>query len=235
MHWFLLGLAILVAGILLLQWFVKAEPKQILSALKWVLSILAGLFGVFVLLTGRWLLLLFVLSGLLPWLFRLKALRNIYKSAGGPSAGRQSAVETRFVRMHLDHDTGQMDGDIREGRFQNRKLSQLTENEAVMFWQEAAADPQSKQVIEAYLDRKYGPDWQSNSDASANRGGQQPSGGPMTFEEACEILGLGANPSEADIKRSHRELMKKFHPDHGGSDYLATKINQAKDLLLRNI
>ena len=63
---------------------------------------------------------------------------------------------------------------------------------------------------------------------SSGAGGQ----GDMTTEEAYDILGLEAGASDEDIKTAHHELMGKIHPDKGGSTYLATKINQAKDVLL---
>ncbi|PPQ28840.1 DnaJ domain-containing protein [Rhodopila globiformis] len=58
-------------------------------------------------------------------------------------------------------------------------------------------------------------------------------GGTMTREEAYQVLGLSPGASKADIRAAHRRLMRSAHPDAGGSDWLASRVNEARDILLR--
>ena len=83
-------------------------------------------------------------------------------------------------------------------------------------------------MLEAYLERVHGEAWR---EAVEGRGGAK-SSGAMTREEAYAILGLETGASKKEIHDAHRQLMQKLHPDRGGTNYLAAKINQAKDLLL---
>jgi curved DNA-binding protein CbpA len=55
----------------------------------------------------------------------------------------------------------------------------------------------------------------------------------MSEQEAYEVLGLQVGASAEDVRQAHRALMKKLHPDQGGSTYLATRVNMAKDVLLK--
>jgi hypothetical protein len=63
-------------------------------------------------------------------------------------------------------------------------------------------------------------------------GASTPRSGTMTRTEAYEVLGLKPGASEAQIRAAHLGLMRGVHPDHGGSDWLAARINQARDVLL---
>ncbi len=74
---------------------------------------------------------------------------------------------------------------------------------------------------------------QSYERAQAETAGAAPSTGQLTAEEAALILGVPVNATEEQVRESHRRLIQKNHPDRGGTDYLAAKINQARDTLLK--
>ena len=116
-----------------------------------------------------------------------------------------------------------------------RRLEELELDELVELWREChAADRQSAAVLEAYLDRSQGESWREAAGAAAGSegGGAGGDGGAMSQDEAYSILGLEPGASKDEVREAHRRLMQKVHPDHGGSNYLAAKINEAKDLLL---
>ena len=160
-----------------------------------------------------------------------KGFRNSMKGAAGPSEGNASDVETRYLRMSLDHDTGTMDGVVLEGAYRGRRLAELALDELMdLLTVCRAEDTQSATVLEAYLDRVHGDGWRdAYHGAGAGHGGDA---SHMTPSEAREILGVGADANRGEIIEAHRRLMQKNHPDRGGSTYLAAKINQAKDTLL---
>ena len=230
----ILGLALLAGAVLAMRWFVNAPPAQVVKALRWGLIAVAVIAGLFLVFAGRQVLLFFLLPALLPFLLRSRAIWRRAKAAAGPAPGQTSEVTTRFLRMLLDHDSGEMSGEILEGTFAGRLLADLDEAELIALWRECrAADGQSAAVLEAYLDRAVGEAWREAAGAAPGGEGAAESGpGGMSREDAYEILGLEPGASDSDIRDAHRRLMQKVHPDHGGSNYLAARINQAKELLL---
>ena len=206
-----------------------------MRVLRWSAIILAvGLIAT-VALTKQLTWLFFALPVLLPWFMRARAAaraaRNWQRMSGGgsPGAGQTSQIETAYLRMYLDHSSGQMDGEVIKGSFRGRALSGMALDDMLILLGECGDDEQSQQVLAAYLDRQF-PEWRDAAQSRAGTGGS--GNGSMNREEAYEILGLEAGATAEDIKAAHHRLMAKIHPDAGGSTYLATKINQAKDFLL---
>jgi DnaJ-domain-containing protein 1 len=245
MHLPLLVLAIfvLVGLYFVARWFVSAQPLQILRALRWTGAMLLVVGLIAIVLSGRWNFIWALLFPAMPFLMRLRAINTMRKNARGPRAGQSSEVETRFLRMELDHDTGEMDGEVREGPWAGRRLSALKLGEMVELWRLCAGeDEQSRSVLETYMDRNHS-DWRDVAGGDAGDGqrdsGNGSGGGAspwtqtgMSDAEAREILGVDENASDPDIETAYRNEMKRAHPDQGGSDWMAAKVNQAKDTLV---
>jgi hypothetical protein len=148
------------------------------------------------------------------------------------SAGQVSRVRSAFVEMELDHDSGAMRGRILAGRYEGAALDALDVATLAGFLPDI--DEESRALLMAYLDRRD-PSWRENpqTDSTTGSGRRGWSTGKMTEEEAYQILGVQPGASAKDIGLAHRSLMKKLHPDQGGSTYLAARVNEAKDVLLR--
>ncbi len=227
------------------RWFMRTPPEQVSRTLKQ--TALWGVAIVFIALaaTGRLHWLFAAGAAALPFAQRafgllrfLPLAKNLYgryqanQSYQTPKTGQTSTVETRFLRMTLDHDNGEMDGEVLEGTYEDRLLSQLALDELLNLRTECQrVDPESASLLDAYLDRNH-TEWREQTDSQPGNEAATPNSDNMTPDEAREILGVDKNANEEEIIQAHRRLMHKLHPDMGGSDYLATKINLAKDCLL---
>ena len=228
---FLLG----VVALLLLLWaasaFIKADPKQVARALRWIGGGAAVLLAGFLLFRGA----IAVAIPLGAFGLSLLGWTSFWPAAFGArtqrSAGQTSRVRTAFLEMELDHDTGRMHGRVLAGSHQGASLDAL--DRATLMKLLGEIDDDSRDLLAAYLDRRE-PDWREHAQRDAGASARPAGGGKMTEEEAYQILGLQPGASTEEISRAHRSLIKKLHPDQGGTTYLAARINEAKDVLLRS-
>jgi len=225
------GFAVLSGFLLLVYLFVNADPARLARGLK-VTGIVIAVAAVATLaISGRLAAILMPLAMLMPLLIRVRSLLDRYRP---PAAGQTSTVATAFLRMTLDHDTGSMEGTILRGRFAGMRLDELGAADLLALLRECRAeDEEGARLLEAYLDRVQ-PQWREElaGERAGGGAGARSTSGDMSVDEAYAILGLSAGADAEAIKEAHRRLMVKVHPDHGGSDYLATKINRARDVLL---
>ena len=221
------GVSIAVAAALGLFVLLRADPARLAGALRLAGPLLVGLSGIVLMLFGRAGLGGMLISGALAW-----HLRSRRTQTARPSPGRTSNVRTAAVEMELDHDTGRLEGTVLAGKYEGASLSALSLEDLLQLATEWSADAESIQLLETYLDGRF-PVWREH--AQADVGGREsgaPGSGPMTKQEAYEVLGLEAGASAADIRKAHRRLMQRLHPDLGGSPFLAARINEAREVLL---
>lgn len=174
--------------------------------------------------------LIVVVRQLLPLLIRtFPLLLGWMQSNRSKATGAQSEVSTELLKMTLDHETGELNGEVLVGHYKDWRLSDLTREQLtdlLMYAQDH--DPDSGQLLSNYLDQRFPDGWDSSETDYET---SQHSAG-MTSKEALAVLGLSEDATREDVVAAHRKLMQKIHPDRGGNDYLAAKINEAKDFLL---
>lgn len=243
----LILLLLLVLGGLYL--FVSISPATLARAIRTFTTTFAALAGTGLLLTGRFGL------ALITFIAAIMAIRAMKggvmggwtagpgggfgpaggQSGGGP-AGKTSDIATDMLSMELDHRTGELDGEVLQGRYAGRSLASLGIQDLLSLLLECQHDdPRAVPLLETYLDRRH-PDWRERAGGDGGYGGEDDGAaeatGMMDAETARRILDVPPDASPEDIKAAHRRLMNKVHPDHGGSSYLAAQLNRAKDVLL---
>lgn len=180
-----------------------------------------------------------VLGGLTPVIIRLiPILAHRFKAGsfgtGAQTQGRTSEVNSPWLRMTLDLDSGHMEGEILLGEHSGRFLSELSRSELLSL-RRAMKDGDSLRLLDTWLDRHHA-DWrddeQHRQEDEADFQSQGSAQGTMTRDEALRILGLTEGAKDAEIRAAYKQLMQKLHPDSGGSDYLAAVVNRAKEVLL---
>ena len=224
----LAGIALLV--VLALYQYLRGLDRGVLRrALRYGVVGVAGLAAVAMVLVRRIDIALFLgAAALTVW----RSGRLGPFSFEGPPEGNISKVRSRYFAMALDHDTGTVAGKVLAGRFAGADLMDLGEDDTRALIAEVEADPDSLHLLESWLDANRAG-WREYFAATAGSEGEAPSAANADPRaEAYQVLGLQPGASDEDIKAAHRELMKAVHPDHGGSSYLAARINQARDLLL---
>ncbi len=231
MGYFLIGIIVLSLGLLFLKQLTTASVADLARAAhRWggvLVLLVAGLMAA----TGRWVFAIPIagfgyslLRGRMPGL-------GGFSRSGSKTRGQTSSVKSHFLEMVLEHDSGDMYGKILEGDFKGAALEELSLGELLDFMQEISSNEESSALLLTYMDRRF-PGWREEESTEESPTGGSPRRGAMQRNEALAILGLKSGASPADIRKAHRTLMKKLHPDQGGSTYFATKLNEARDLLL---
>ena len=227
----ILGIATLILLLWLLNSFTKADPRLVLRSAR-IGGGIAALVGALALaLVGRESIAVPLGVGGLA-LLGLWPLSRSFGARTQKSPGQVSRVRSAFLEMELDHDSGAMRGRILAGKHEGVTLDAL--DVATLVGLLPDIDQESQALLAAYLDRRV-PGWREHAQANSatGEGGAPHATGPMTQQEAYQVLGLQPGANDAEISRAHRTLMKKLHPDQGGSTYLAARVNEAKDILLR--
>ena len=229
----LLGVVAAALTYLLLRAYAQASPRALAKGLRYGGGVLAALVGGLLVLRGAIAPGLAIL-GFGLWLIDFSALTaRGFRPAGRGAAG-VSRVRTAIIEMELDRATGAIRGTVLAGPQEGMPFDQLTRSQLMSLYEFCLTDdPQGARLLEAYFDRRFAG-WRQ----AEERGGDSRSGGArrrqsISEDEAYEILGLKKGAPTSEIARAHRDLMKKLHPDHGGTTDLAARVNEAKDVLMR--
>lgn len=220
-------LAIAAFGAIGIAYFLSSTPAQIAATMRYAGPVVLAVVGLILSLAGR-----FAVGG--PIMMMAVAWFARQRKAGWSArrGGQTSTVRSAWLEMELDHDTGEMNGIVLVGRYENRALNDMSDDEVQDLASDIADDRESRELLEAYLDRRM-PGWRDHVEPDG--GARQTASydaGAMTHQEAYKVLGLQPGASSVEVRQAHRRLMQRVHPDLGGNAFLAQRVNEARDLLL---
>ncbi|KKC34832.1 DnaJ domain-containing protein [Devosia psychrophila] len=230
MTYLFIGGLVVLAVLAAYNYIRKRDRRLLMRSLRWLVGGLGALIAIGMLLARRIDIAIFVGAAAFS-ILRTGRLGPFSFDGPAMDSGNISKVQSYRFIMELDHDTGAVSGRVLNGRFAGMDLMDLGEEDTRILLSEVEGDADSMSLLQSWLDANRAG-WQeyfSQQDASAPSGGT--SGNAEA--EAYDVLGLKPGASDEEIRTAHRDLMKAVHPDHGGSSYLAARINQARDRLLK--
>lgn len=231
MTYFFIGGVALLAGLAAYQYLSKLPRGRLMRGLRWIVGGGAALIAVLMLLARRIDIAIFI-GAMAFTVLRTGRLGPFSFEAKERDEGNVSRVKSLYFAMELDHDTGAVTGRVLGGQFSGADLMDLGEGETRLLIAEVEGDSDSLSLLESWLDANRAG-WREYFAETAGENSSHAEAKSDPMAEAYDVLGLKPGASDEEIRAAHRELMKAVHPDHGGSSYLASKINEARDRLLR--
>ena len=191
---------------------------------KYLIISLIIILGCLLIFSGKLNFLPVALAPALLFFRRISSLLTILNFFSRSSFGSKfkPKINTKYLQIEIILQSRQATINIIEGNFKGRSFSSLSQNEVSKLLEELKLnDPRGFNILNVIISQNK----QSTSSTDKSQ---------MTDEEALSILGLKKGASDEDIKKSYYDLMKKFHPDKDGNNYLSNLITEAKNKLLNN-